>query len=237
MNLELDFNNKGNLFIPSLFSVDKINEFNKEFRNFLEKNNIYTHLKKRHDVVEDTYFVNNTYTSLNTFQKMQYYYLPVIDNRLSHNRTTDDGMVDFFNVEKLFPNIYKTFDLEILLSILKKITNRSWKLFRTNIHLCNNVKNSSSFHIDNAEECIKCTIYLSDVLTNDHGPPVYIEGSHNNINSSTKTQNKNIKIFLGGKGDVLFSYQNGIHRKLSQNNCTTGFLVFNFISMSNNKLV
>jgi hypothetical protein len=38
-----------------------------------------------------------------------------------------------------------------------------------------------------------------------------------------------IKTFLGKKGDVLISYQNGFHRKLPQKNTTTGFLVFNFI--------
>lgn len=237
MNLELDFNQKGHLFIPSLFSIDKINEFNKEFRDFLQKNNIYTHIKKRHDVSEETYFVNNTYTSINTFQKMQYYYLPVIDNRVSHNRTTDTGMIDFFNADKLFPNIHQMFDIELLLSILKKISNRNWKLLRTNIHLCINVSNSSSFHIDNAEECIKCTIYLSDVLSNDHGPPVYIEGSHNNLINENKNLNSNIKIFLGEKGATLFSFQTGIHRKLSQNNYTAGFVVFNFIPSSNTRLI
>lgn len=36
---------------------------------------------------------------------MQYYYLPVIDNRGGHNRITDVGMIDFYNAEKLFPNI------------------------------------------------------------------------------------------------------------------------------------
>jgi hypothetical protein len=235
MNLDqtLDFNKNGHLFIPSLYDIDKINEFNQEFRNFLQKNEIYIHLKKRHDVQEQTYFVNNTYTALNSFQKIQYYYLPVIDNRSSHNRTTDAGMVDFYNADKLFPNIYNFFDIELIISILRKITNRDWKLFRTNIQLCSNVINPSSFHIDNAQECVKCTIYLSDILYNEHGPPVYIEGSHipENINGNTKNQSNNIKTFLGNKGAVLFSFQNGIHRKLPQNNYTSGFVVFNFIKI------
>ena len=233
MSLEptLDFNKNGHLFIPSLYNIDKINEFNQEFRNFLQKNEIYIHLKKRHDVQENSYFVNNSYTSLNSFQKMQYYYLPVIDNRSSHNRTTDAGMVDFYNADKLFPNIHNFFDIDLIKSILQKITNSNWKLFRTNIQLCSNVVNPSSFHIDNAQECVKCTIYLSDILYNEHGPPVYIEGSHisENINGSNKNQSSNIKTFLGNKGDVLFSFQHGIHRKLPQSNYTAGFVVFNFI--------
>jgi hypothetical protein len=71
------------------------------------KNEIYTHLKKRHDVNESKYFVNNTYTSLDSYQKIQFYYLPVIDNRGGHNRINDVGMIDMYNADKLIPEICK----------------------------------------------------------------------------------------------------------------------------------
>jgi len=224
----MDFNEKGCLFLKSVYDLENIENFNKEVREFFTQNNIYTHIKKRQDIQEETFFVNNTYTSLDNYTKMQYYYLPVIDNRGSHNRTNDVGMIDIYNAHKLFPNIHKTFDIDLILTILNKITGANWKLLRTNIQICSNVTNPNSFHFENIDKCIKYTIYLSDILTNDGGPPVYIENTHivkNNI------KNDNIKTFLGKKGDVQISFQNGLHRKLPQNNCTSGFIVFNFVSV------
>jgi hypothetical protein len=223
--LILDFDEKGYLFLNSVYELDIIEKFNEEIRNFMNKNNIYIHLTKKQDVQEDLFYVNNSYMSLNSYQKIQYYYLPVIDNRGGHNRITDVGMMDIYNANKLFPSIMEYFNIEIILSILKKITGKNWKLLRTNIQICSNVINPNSFHFDN-EYCIKYAIYLSDILNNENGPPVYIEKTHNIKNN---IKNNNIKTFLGKKGDVLISYQNGIHRKLPQNNSTVGFLVFNFI--------
>jgi hypothetical protein len=222
-----DFNEKGYLFLNSVYSLEIIEEFNKNIRDFMTQNNIYGHIKKRHDVTEETFFVNNTYTSLDNYKKMQYYYLPVIDNKGSHNRTTDVGMIDIYNIDKLFPNLFKLFDINLIITILNKISGAKWKLLRSNIQICSNVINPNSFHFENTDKCVKYTIYLSDILTNENGPPMYIEKTHiikNNINNS------DIKTFLGKKGDVLVSYQNGIHRKLPQNNSTVGFLVFNFVT-------
>ena len=188
--------------------------------------NIYLHLKKRHDVSEELYFVNNTYTSLNSYNKMQYYYLPVIDNRGSHNRTNDVGMIDIYNVDKLIPSLYNNIDINLILTIINKISDTKWKLLRTNIQICSNVSNPTSFHFENTDKCIKFTIYLSDIINDDYGPPVFIEKTHIIKNNF---KNDDIKKFNGNKGDVLISYQNGIHRKLPQKNTTVGFLVLNFI--------
>ena len=227
-NKNYDFNEKGYLFLKEVYNLEIIESFNKEIREFMEKNNIYIHLKKRHDVVEDLFYVNNTYVSLDNYNKIQYYYLPVIDNRGGRNRINDVGMIDIYNADKLFPKIFEKFNLDVILSILYKITGNKWKLLRTNIQICSNVQNPNSFHFENVNKCIKYTIYLSNISSEDNGPPLYIENSHivkNNI------KNSHIKTFMGNKGDVLISFQNGIHRKLPQNNYTCGFLVFNFIPL------
>jgi hypothetical protein len=221
-----EFNNKGHLFLQNVYTKDIIEKINQDIRDFMNNNNIYLHVKKRHDVVEETFFVNNTYSSLNSYNKMQYYYLPVIDNRGSHNRLTDVGMIDLYNVDKLIPSIVKYIDVNLILTILHKISNIKWKLLRTNVQICSNVTNPTSFHFESTDKCIKFTIYLSDVINDDYGPPVYIENTHN-VKSNFK--NDNIKKFWGSKGDVLISSQNGIHRKLPQKNTTVGFLVLNFI--------
>jgi len=224
--MDINYNEKGCLFLKSVYPTELIENINKDIREFMTNNNIYVHLKKRHDVVEEKFYVNNTYTTLDNYKKMQYYYLPVIDNKGSHNRINELGMIDIYNADKLFQSIYSNFDIELILTLLFKITGNKWKLLRTNIQICNNVSNPTSFHFENTDKCIKYIIYLSDVLSEDYGPPVYIEGSHlikNNI------KNENIKTFLGKKGDVLISSQNGLHRKLPQKNSTVGYLVINFV--------
>lgn len=221
-----DFNEKGVLFLKSVYSLEIIESFNKDVREFMTNNNIYGHIKKRHDVVEEKFFVNNTYTSLDNYKKMQYYYLPVIDNRGSHNRINDVGMIDMYNADKLFPNIFTSFNIELMTTILNKISGSKWKLLRVNIHISSNVTNPNSFHFENSDKCIKYAIYLSDILNDDCGAPMYIENTHDVKNN---IKNENIKTYYGGKGDVLISYQNGLHRKLPQKNYTCGFLVFNFV--------
>ena len=224
--MEINFNEKGCLFLKSVYSNDIIENLNKEIKEFMTENNIYGHLKKRHDVLEEKFYVNNTYTSLDNYKKMQYYYLPVIDNKGSHNRLNEIGMIDIYNADKLITNIYSYLDINLMITLLFKITGIKWKLLRTNIQICSNVTNPTSFHFENTDKCIKYVIYLSDILTEEYGPPVFIEGTHlikNNI------KNENIKTFLGNKGDVLISSQNGLHRKLPQNNYTVGYLVINFV--------
>lgn len=226
-NLVKNFEEKGCLFLKGVFDIDTIDKFSKEIKDFMTENEIYTHIKKRQDVQEEKFFVNNSYTTLNSFQKMQYYYLPVVDNRGSHNRQNDVGMIDIYNVDKLLPNIYKYFSLDLMINILKKITNKSWKLARTNLQICSNVNNPIPFHIDNYDKNIKITVYLSDINSNNDGPPVFIEGTHI-VNTNIKTEN--VKIFLGNKGDILISEQSGMHKKMPQIGGYCGYLVFNFVS-------
>jgi hypothetical protein len=135
-------------------------------------------------------------------------------------------MIDIYNIQKLLPNIEKYFSIDLMQNLLKKITNKSWKLFRTNLHICSNVTNPISFHIDNYDKTIKIVVYLSDIKNNEDGAPVFIEGTHIN---KTNIKNDSVKIFKGNKGDILIAYQNGMHKKLPQNNTFCGYLVFNFI--------
>lgn len=220
------FEEYGYLFLKDVYKKELINDYINLVNQFLIINNIKSHLNKRFDVKEENFYVNNTFNTLNSFHKQQYYYLPVIDNRGTHDRITDLGMIDIFNINKLIPETLKYFDIDVMKSILKKITSKDWKIFRINLHICDNVKNTSSFHFDNYEKTIKFSIYLNDIKEKSDGPLVFIEKSHNNKNN---IRNNDTKIFYGSKGDLLISYQNGFHKKLIQNNSLTYYLVFNFI--------
>ena len=220
------FNEVGYLFLKKVYNDSVINNYNLLINQFWHEHNIESHIYKKYDVETDYFIVNNTYSKLNNFIKQQYYYLPVIDNRYSHNRSTDSGMIDIFNIHKLIPETMEYFDIDVMLSILKKITSKNWKFFRVNLQICRNVANPDIYHFDNYENTIKFSIYLSEIDNNDKGPPTFIEGTHLD---KKNFKNQDIKIFLGNPGDLLISYQNGFHKKISQKNAVSNYLVFTFV--------
>ena len=154
---------------------------------------------------------------------MQYYYLPVFDNRSGHNRITDKGVIDVFNIHKILPSINEIINLDLILTILQKLTKKDWKFLRINLQINNNVINPNNYHYDN-NEIIKFTIYLNDINEINGGGISFITNSH----ITNKFNSKNIKNFYGNCGDVLISYQNGLHKKLPQLNSINYFLVLNF---------
>jgi len=210
----------GYIFLKSVYSKDELEKIKQDFLHFFTENKIHEDLNKKEDVIKNNYYVNNTYTLLNSYHKMQFYYLPVFDNRAGHNRLTDKGMIDIFNVHKILPSINEIINLEVILNILNKLTQKEWVFERINLHICNNVVQCNDYHYDN-NNCIKFSIYLNDVID---GGLSFIEKSHINKNIS----NKDIKNFHGNTGDVLISYQNGFHKKLPQKNSINYFLILNF---------
>jgi len=223
---EYDFNEKGYIFLKSVFAKKDIEEFSGEIKTFMNENNIYGLLNKKEDENMGSFYVNNTYGLLNNYHKIQHYYLPVIDNKGTRDRKTDLGLIDIYNADKLFPNISNYFDSNLIQLLLLKITGTNWKLLRTNLQISNNVSSPNSFHFENINnKCIKFCIYLSDIVDNN-GALVYIEKTHEIKN---EIKNEYIKTFNGNRGDVLISYQNGFHRKMPQKNTVTAFLVFNFV--------
>lgn len=214
----------GYVFLKDVYKNEDLNKINNEFFTFFQENNIQEHLGKREDVKKDTFYVNNTYNSLNTYYKQQYYYLPVIDNRIGHNRITDNGVIDIFNINKLLPSINENINIDIILTILNKLTQKVWKLERINLQINNNVSNTNNYHCDD-NNSIKFTIYMNDIKEENGGALSFIEGTH----LDKKFTNKQIKTFYGNQGDVLISYQNGFHKKNFQKNSINYFLVFNFV--------
>ncbi len=218
---------KGYVFLKGVFSKDVIDRTVFEVQHFMNEEGIASHLQKRQDVPHQRFYVNNTYGALQNFQQIQYYYVPVIDNRGTYNRITDMGVVDIYNVDKLFPQLKNYFSVSLMQMILLKSTGIEWKLTRVNLQFYNSVSHPNAFHVDNGnEKNIKFTIYLTDILDDFAGPISFMEGTH--------VQKKNIrpsqtKTFLGERGDVLISYQNGYHRRLPQRvACTNMFLTFHF---------
>ena len=95
-----DLEKNGCLFLKEVYKNDEMDKILEEFLLFCEENNIFEELNKKEDVRKNNCFINNTYSLLNSYHKMQFYYLPVFDNRKGHNRITDNGMIDIFNIHK-----------------------------------------------------------------------------------------------------------------------------------------
>ena len=228
-NVEVDYGleEKGYLFLKQVYSKDLVDRFYYEVQSFINLEGIYSHLQKRQDVPQQHYFVNNTYGALQNFNQLQHYYVPVIDNRGTYNRVTDVGVIDFFNIDRLLPQVKTYFDVGVMQAILLKTTGIEWKLTRTNLQIYNNVSNTNQYHVDTGnEKNIKFTIFISNILDEMNGAPAFIEGSHLNKKNVKLSQSK---IFTGERGSVLISYQNGYHRKMSMK--TGGiniFLTFHF---------
>lgn len=224
---KIGLEDRGYLFLKGVYSKDLIDRLHYEVQSFMNQEGIYSQLQKRQDVPQQRYYVNNTYGSLQNFQQIQHYYVPVIDNRGTYNRVTDMGVIDFYNVDRLFPQIRTYFDVQLMLMILYKSTGIEWKLTRVNLQYYNTVTNPNAYHVDNGnEKNIKFTIYLSDIMDDLSGPITFMEGTHISKKNVKMSQTK---IFTGEKGDVLISYQNGYHRRLPQKTQgMNGFLTFHF---------
>ena len=219
-----DFLEKGYVFLKSVYTKENCHKLLHEFIQFYQEHHIQSHLNKREDSKTDYFYVNNTFNTLNSFHKQQYYYLPVIDNKGTHDRICDIGMIDFYNIQKLIPNILEYFDIKVMSAILFKLTQKEWKCDRINLQMNNNVQNPQNYHYDSHEENIKFSIYLCDVKEMDEGPLSFIE----NTTKNKKFLNNQIKFFYGESGDVLISSQHGFHKKCPQKNSISYYLVLNF---------
>ena len=220
------FEDNGYLFLKKVYPNEIIKHYQELISKLWMEQNLESHIYKKYDVENEYLIVNNTYSKLNNYIKQQYYYLPVVDNRYCHNRITDAGMYDIFNIHKLIPETFEYFNIDVMTCILEKITNKKWNFLRVNLQILRNVNNPESFHYNNHEKNIKFTIYLSDINNEINGAPVFIEGTHND---KKNFKQKDIKTFLGKEGDVLISYQQGFHKKTPQFNTISYYLVFNFI--------
>jgi len=224
-----DLNENGCIFLQSVYTKNNMNKILDEFIQFYIGNNIQEELNKREDVSKQNYYVNNTYNLLNCYEKMRYYYLPVIDNRIGHNRIVDVGVIDIFNISKLLASIHEIIEIDVLLSIINKLTNKEWKFLRMNLQINNNVKNPNQYHYMD-KEIIKVSVLLNDINENTGGGISYIHGSHIN----KKISNNNMKNFYGSCGDVFINYQNGYHKKMQQQNSIHYFLNL-FFEIKNKK--
>ncbi len=222
---------QGYIFLKGVYEKDGvIADFNKALNDFMTKHKVMMYLQKPMDMDEELFYVNNTYSNINTYEKALYYAKPVIENRGAKNRTTEIGYYDIYQANRLFPNLLELFNVKTLEAILNKTTSSRWKFHRANIHISNNVKNPMGYHSDGMADSIRVLIYLNDIQTSQQGAPVFIKGSHTVQGRANGIKKEDIKIFTAEKGDILVHYENGFHRKLPQEiSGVNGYIAIHFI--------
>jgi hypothetical protein len=224
--------NQGYIFLKNVFQREVIEQFNASMNDYFTKYQVMMYLQKPMDMDLENFYVNNTYSQMDNFEKNIRYQKPVFENRGVKNRVNDINAYDFHQAQKIFPNLLEIFQIKTLEAILNKTTSSRWRFDRVNIHISNNVKNPIGFHSDGLKDEIRVMIYLSDLPETSYGTPSFISHTHTPTGRANGIKKEYIKTFTGNKGDILISYENGLHRKLPQEiNCINGFVCFHFVKM------
>lgn len=225
-------NINGHQFLKNVIPKDNIDKLNQELNKLLREEYIFTKINSKQDFSGKKYYVNNKFKMLNSFQKIQFYRVPVFDIGGNRDTITDKGQVTVYNIDRLLPNLKDYVNENLLQTLIFKLTNIRWELKRVSLRLSNNVSNPMKLHKDDQETCLKCTIYLSDIIPRENGSNIFVEKSH--LSEKYKNILKNKKIFQGNKGDLLISFQNGYHSRKPNNNSIIGYLTYYFIPKNKN---
>ena len=199
----------------------QINEYLNQIDNknfFFEDNNILIQKKQK---------------KLKTYNDLASYHKTVFDLRDGQ----DSGMIDIFNIDKLFKkklsnNLLDQIRSNEFLNIFLQSFSKKLSIKNINSYANCGIQSTRGFHVDTFEKKIKIFIYLTDVLYLDDGPYTYVKGSHidgpyrklNNfisekLSNSTETpivSVKNIYPILAPKGTLVISDQAGFHRGFPQ---------------------
>lgn len=180
---------------------------------------------------------------LKNYHEIASYSKPVINLRSNPNGA-DNGMIDIFNVQKYFSDSLRERKekLNILIAkILYEAGIKGLEIQNTNLYINKSVTCTRSLHIDRFSPLFsisndtKVFYYLTDVSVKS-GPFGYVPKSHKHyfktrlnylLNRLLKTSrtsftdmscynDREAVKFIGSKGTVIISCQNGVHRGMPQ---------------------
>ena len=109
------FNTNGFICLKDVYKKEDVRNFINIVNNYFRIENIYRKIRLRNDYNASKYYVNNEYKLINSFNKALFYPKPVIDVRGNRDANIDKGMLDIFNVDKLFPSINEFFNKDVIL--------------------------------------------------------------------------------------------------------------------------
>jgi hypothetical protein len=175
-----------------------------------------------------------------------------IDIRDSHDgqEKYDTGMVDMHDVQDSMKDLLTEVNLAWVQNSIEEAAGSAMQFTGYNVYLNKSVTNTRCFHIDAAGvKHYKAFIYLTDVNSESEGPYAYIQASHRHnlwrywnvcvnflkgypIMDMRHSGKMSPVVFLGKKGTLLITSQDGMHRGIPQSvGAFRGVLVMKFVQV------
>ena len=208
------FKECGFVKLYNIINIEDIDNINNIIYNFVKDENILRRVRSRLDINSDRYYINNEFNLIDSFEKMINYSKPVIYDRISRDRLVDNGVIDIFKPITLMPDIQKYINMELIVSLVTKITNIPYKIFSAKIIIQNGVINPMKFTRKiYKKDSINCNIFLSNIDDITNGPYVLIKYSNK---PQYTIKDKDLEIIFGKRGDALIYDTNLLRKRLKQ---------------------
>jgi len=224
-------NSEGLCIIKSKQFSTVVEDAKNEIFQFLNESEQY--LKPREYVETDNFIVDGENSIAGGHTGKAAREKPVINIRNGN----DDGMVDLFNADRIFPAVAK---LKQMLETgnVSKLINAAFPTMEfgnMNVYCNSDVTETRGFHYDARKPVLKIFVYLTDVHDFDAGPYCFALGSHTQTQEIDQSyiatdfidkrpgdtfyvQPQKLIGCLASAGDIIVSCQHGAHRGYPQTN-------------------
>ena len=217
---------EGIVVIPEVLENSVIDEIRPILNKIIEKSK--TEKLEEKNIESSDYIV----VGKNSMSKSYFYFSDNPKPIVLVRQGQDQGMIDIFNVDKLFANfkskVRDVFLKDWLINLLQDF-DEPINPKNLNLYINHSITKTRGFHVDSYYRSIKAFIYLTDVNSLEDGPYCYVKGTH--VDTPYKKINKyvghkeapfidknDIVPILGRKGTLIISDQSGIHRGIPQKN-------------------
>ena len=141
-----------------------VDEINRKISDFLSSNQLHAS--------EDLFLFQKNKCKLKNYNEINNYNKSAVSIRSS----SDNRMIDIFNINKAFPKFNEAIDFINKSNFLKKFEKiKNKKVRNLNLYLNQSITKTRGFNADYYGEKVKVFIYLSDCLSLDHGPYTFVK--------------------------------------------------------------
>ena len=238
----------GGLILRNFVSEDEVIRLRHNLEALLSEEKVASHIANRTDDETEDYFLNCTFENIPGGNKKSNptavfnYGRPVINVRSGHmGPPGDDGLVDIFRPDQLFPKCHDTFNnsgrKNFLINVLRSVSGKPYVSRLFNIYINRSITETRGFHADDRfGDKVKTFLYLDDVASSADGPYTFARGTHDNLamrqcnidiaerlgesngsNYNFWDRKREVK-FFGRAGDFAMTFQRCAHRGWPQEN-------------------
>ncbi len=173
-----------------------------QFRNAVESllasEPIAGHITARTDLETDGFLLNCTFENVpggkhTTVTDLVKLGKPVINVRKGDiGPAGDDGMVDIFHVDRLFPEHEHIFSEKrrtaFIESVLREASGKPYRSCLFNLYINRSIMETRGYHSDGFGPKVKSFLYLNDISDETMGPYCYGRGTYNHLSLRTCNQ-------------------------------------------------